>query len=92
MTDVTRGKSSVKPNGTVRKGRLKTLSIRSRKTEPRSGPTEKLFGSRLQEIKPSGKPGGRMSSWRDSVLKLRQLHLQQPVQEAVSGRGRVIGK
>ncbi|KAJ7371265.1 hypothetical protein OS493_026909 [Desmophyllum pertusum] len=85
------GQDSVNPSVTVReRDSLKTLSIKSRKTEQRSEPTVKLCDSRLQETEPSGRIGGKMSYRRGSVLKLRQQHLQLPWQEAVNGRGRAI--
>lgn len=92
MTDAIRDKSSVNPSVTVRRDSLKTLSIKSRKTEQRSEPTVKLCDSRLQGTELSGRIGGKMSYRRGSVLKLRQQHLQLPWQEAVNGRGGAIGR
>ena len=72
--DVIRDKNLVKPKRTKRRDRHKIIFCESnqrrqsqKKTEPKSVPTGKLCGSRLQEIKQKGKLDDRMRCRRDSV-------------------------
>ena len=76
---------------TVKRGKHMILLTRSRKTEPRNEPTEKLFGNRLRGTELSERPGGKTRCKRGSVLRLQQQHLQVPWWEAMNSRVEVIG-